>query len=274
MTTRLFMGTLVAVAGMAAALWAAPAAAGVMGQGTWQSTLLGRNSNGHAVAASGADAVFLYDTVLNITWLRDANDAGTSGAVPDTGYGLGATDWQTAMTWAGTLQVGSFGGWRLPSLAPINGLDFQLEVSNNGSTDLGYGQNGSGWGTVSELGYLYYATLGNLGYCAPDDLAPQTSCDQAPGWGLSNTGDFMNMQSWYYWTGQEVQPNSSSAFVFGMGEGALAFTSEFTPAFYAMAVRQGDVANVPEPRGPGVLLLALLALGVARRRSARQLVAR
>ena len=38
-----------------------------------QAARVGRDINGIAVAGSSADAVFLYDIDLNITWLRDAN---------------------------------------------------------------------------------------------------------------------------------------------------------------------------------------------------------
>lgn len=55
-----------------------------------QATLLGRDINGHAVAGSNESAVFLYDTDLNITWLRDANASGTAGTgVIDDLYGYG-----------------------------------------------------------------------------------------------------------------------------------------------------------------------------------------
>lgn len=40
----------------------------VSGQGTWETTLLGRDIDGHAVASTDANAVFAYDTVLGVTW--------------------------------------------------------------------------------------------------------------------------------------------------------------------------------------------------------------
>jgi hypothetical protein len=65
-------------------------AAGVSGQGTWEATLLGRDIDGKAVAANSNSAVFLYDTVLDITWLRDGN-AG-AGSVFDSSNYTTATD--------------------------------------------------------------------------------------------------------------------------------------------------------------------------------------
>ena len=59
-----------------------------------QAALLGRDINGLAVAGSDASSVFLYDTDLNITWLRNANvdSLMTLGQANDwaTGYSLGA----------------------------------------------------------------------------------------------------------------------------------------------------------------------------------------
>ncbi len=39
----------------------------VSGQGTWETTLLGRDINLNAVAATDASAVYLYDTTLGVT---------------------------------------------------------------------------------------------------------------------------------------------------------------------------------------------------------------
>jgi len=46
---------------------------------TANAALVGRDTNGNAVAGNAASSVFLYDTVLDVTWLRDANTARTSG---------------------------------------------------------------------------------------------------------------------------------------------------------------------------------------------------
>ena len=87
---RAMLGTI----GAAAMLLAGAAqSAGVPGQGTWDTTLLGRDINGDAVAASGSSAVFLYDTTLDVTWLRDANVKGL-------------LDWKAANTWVDALAVG------------------------------------------------------------------------------------------------------------------------------------------------------------------------
>ena len=93
----------------------AAAAATVILLTSAHAALVGRDINGVAVAGSSASAVFLYDTDLNITWLRNANAA--AGSSFDNGYDAtdGYMTWANANNWANTLTVGSFSGWRLPT---------------------------------------------------------------------------------------------------------------------------------------------------------------
>lgn len=85
---------------------------------TAHAELLGRDINGGAVAAKSAEAVFEYDTVLNVTWLRDWNYTKTHGfpggnwAIPPNQSGR--MQWYTAVYGASDLNVGGFTGWRLP----------------------------------------------------------------------------------------------------------------------------------------------------------------
>ncbi len=135
-----------------------------------------------------------YDDVLNVTWLADANFARTSGFDAD-----GRMDWPTALAWVADLEYHGLRGWRLPKLLPSNGTSFTTAFSNNGSTDYGYGSRGEG----SELGHLYYTTLGNKGRCTPDDAKPYT-CIEPPDWGLRNAGPFANLAGVAgHWTSAE-----------------------------------------------------------------------
>lgn len=76
----------------------------ISGQGTWETTLKGRDIHGHAVALNDAKAAFFYDASLDITWLRDwnAND--------------GPASWYYGTTWADELSIGGFEHWRLPTV--------------------------------------------------------------------------------------------------------------------------------------------------------------
>lgn len=234
--------------GLAAALIAASAAhAGpVSGQGSWETTLLGRDINGQAVAGSDASAVFLYDTVLDITWLRDINV-------------FAQASWANANTLAAALVVGSVSGWRLPSLIDTgtSGPNFSFS-----GTDAGYNVQTLGGGVVySELAYLWYVELGNLAYY-------DTAGNVAPaGWGLSNTGDFENLQHGQYWQGLSYSTGFNTlGWAFDAHLGLQQIDPHPGDALRSLLVRSGDVLQVPEPQTPALVLVALLAAAATRRR--------
>ena len=218
-----------------------------------QASLVGRDINGLAVAGSSAGAVFLYDTTLNITWLRNANVNGLM-------------NWGQANTWAAGYSLGSYSGWRLPTMVDTGtpGCNY----SSAGGTDCGYNvQTTSGSTVYSEMASLWYDTLGNKAYCPPGDA----SCAGGPqaGWGLTNVGDFLNMQSYAYWSGTEYAPNPIYAWYFNTNLG-FQVANRKDDQLYAMAVRPGDVlaAQVPEPESLVLALTALGAMALVRRRRA------
>lgn len=210
----------------------------------------------------------IYDTELDITWLQNWNQGAGSGY--DDKYGLGGTGqmtWLNAKAWASTLEFGGFSNWRLPTTGPVNGSTFQYGWSTDGSTDFGYAKTGTGWGTANEMGHLYYVTLGNKGYCTPENPAPAT-CTVQPGWGMGNSGPFQNIQTdRWYWTGRAY--NGSLAWVFTLDQGSSGFWMKdydnVVSVQYAVAVRNGDVTAVPEPQTFALLLLGLTGLAVLRR---------
>jgi len=227
----------------------------VTGQGTWESTLQGRDLDGNAATFEA-----YYDTTLNITWLADANAAGTSMI------------WADANAWAAALDVNGVTGWRLPTNTPLNGSSYNMTLSTNGTTDWatattttdgsdGGWRNGSG-NPVSEMGHMFYVTLGNLGLCEPT-LA---WCTLQSGYGLSNTADFLNVQSDGYWSGSEL--DSSSAWNFRFANG-FQFNPPKSTNLFAWAVRSGDVSAVPVPAAIWFFGSGLLGLvGIARRKKA------
>ncbi len=225
----------------------------VNGQGTWETTLQGRDLDGNAATYEA-----YYDTALDITWLADTTAAGYRG-------------WADANTWAAGLDVNGVTGWRLPTLSPVNGTSFNQTQSADGTTDRGYaatttdGTDG-GWrdgsGTaVSEMGHMYYVTLGNLGACDP--TLPY--CTGQSGSGLSNTGPFSNLQEDNsYWYDTEFDFFSTWGFLFNGGEQTLIPT--FT-SLSVWAVRSGDVSAVPVPAAVWLFGSGLIGLlGLARRK--------
>lgn len=232
---RIAFGAALAIAGLAAQ------AAPVSGQGTWESTLQARDldNNGQTDA--------YYDSVLNLTWLRDAN-------------ANGARNWIEASDWAADLVFGGFDDWRLPTMLDTGALGCDQA---NAGTDCGYNVQTKSGGTIySEIAHLFHETLGNK--------SEVDSSGAAQAGGLTNTGGFLNMQNASYWIGLTyVVPETGDAWYFDMSKGFQSHAGK-DAEFYAMAVRVGDIAaTVPEPQAPALVLLAMAAAAAALRRRAR-----
>lgn len=260
------------------ATFAAPniaSAVAISGQGTWETTLQGRDLDGNLATFEA-----YYDTSLNITWLADANYARTTGYDAD-----GRMNWATATAWAASLNPYGSGitGWRLPTTNPIDGTTADdITFAWNGTED--YGMNVSAPGTpfsgstASEMAYLFYNTLGDKSRCDPITSTASSCSGPQAGWGLTNTGPFSNVQSAdYYWSATKYALDTSNAWTFYFYNGLqnLAMSSIIDYAvyleFYAWAVHPGDVAaaasTVPVPAAAWLFGSGLLGLiGVARRK--------
>lgn len=102
------------------------------GAGQVQAALIGELP----LTPGGTDYQAYYDSVANLTWLANANAAGTN------------MNWAGAMSWASGLNVGGVTGWRLPTADAACGPYFGC--------------------TSSELGSLFYSVLGGV---AGSDIA-------------------------------------------------------------------------------------------------------
>jgi len=242
------LAALLGVVALAGAAQATP----VPGQGSWQTTLQGRDLD--ANMANGFEA--FYDTALDISWLRSVN---SNPNAPDSGF----LTWAQATAWAQLPRYG-ISGWRLPTLT---------DAGSNGCPTWGFGGTECGYNvttTDSEMAHWFYDTLGNK---AQFDTAgsPQGA------YGLTNTGDFLFSNPAYapgdYWIGV-LAPNDY-AFYFNAQTGRQ-FTVDQglngTPAHaFAMAVRDGDVGANPTPPAnqvpePQTLALTLAGMAILRRR--------
>lgn len=203
----------------------------------------------------------IYDDVLDITWLQDANYSQTSGYDAD-----GKMTWAQAVTWADQLVYGGYDDWRLLQTLPINGISYDYTWQYDGSSD--YGVNMSAPGTVyagsigSEMAFMYYNNLGNISYYDTSGNPNQ------PGWGLQNTGPFVNIQDWVYWSATEYAPSTSDAWLFHFGDGRQGNWGKNNEV-YAWAVRSGDVAPVPLPGAIWLFGTGLAGIGAYRRKSRR-----
>lgn len=236
--------------------------------------------SGMANATLIANNGVVYDSETHLTWLQDANtfktqlaadpniinkiiatvpivfdtpnslDNNGSGqyklSVADFFPSFGWMNWYAAQGWIGYLNSINYLGyndWRLPSVAPINGVSFDYSAPNypnitfDGSTDRAYNITS----TQSELSHLFYS-LGNNGNF--DKLGNQLNIDSP-----IQSGPFLNMSklSPEYWTGTEYGPDPRVAWYFDIRVGAQSEGSDKSHPSTIWAVRSENVSTVPEP---------------------------
>jgi hypothetical protein len=236
--------------------------------------LLGRDINGGAVASGDSNKVFLYDTVLNITWLQDANYARTSGYC-NSASNCGSTDgrmtWAQANTWAESLDYGDYSsGWRIAKNSPVNGTEsgWDYRELNNGTADAGYNITS----TFSELAYMYYVNLGLKGAYGPSGTYQSDYGifgNGTQGGQRDVVGPVKNLRSSLYWSGTLYPPApEDSAWYFETTTGSQGNLYGLGNAHYAWAVRDGDVlvSAVPVPETYALMLAGLAVVGAAAKR--------
>lgn len=153
-----------------------------------------------------------------LMWVKDANLA--KSVYPGTPPFNGLMQYEDALAWIAHLNSISYAGysdWRLPLTNP---------EEPNGSTDCGYYFPEPD----SEMGYMYYTELGNVGYCDADGY----NCPQ-PGWDLNTHGEpkIQNLQDGIYWS-EEL--NFQHAWYFRLDTGEQCYRPKIYLS-YAWAVR-------------------------------------
>ena len=187
---------------------------------------------------SRAGGTMVYDNVLNITWLANANQGAGSSFDDGSPTSDGRMTWQNAVKWADNLNYGGYTDWRLPTALNQDGT----------GPCYGYSCNSS------EMGHLF-STDGEL-------ISGQSITTSA-----TLNSYFTNMQSGLYWSGTAYAPNPASftwGFYTSFGYQDFNFQNY---EYYAWAVRPGDVAApIPEPETYAMLLAGLGLLGVVAKR--------
>ena len=179
----------------------------------------------------------VYDTELNVTWLKDADYAMTAGYDAD-----GLMNWDSAVTWASSLTVGGVTGWRLPTMTTSSG---------GGPRPNENGQDITGATTDNEFGWLWYQLNGGAYITESTDISPFINLPfQGGSWQPSDE---------WYWTSEE-----SGANAWRMSMNCACWddgSNKLTAEWHAWAVHDGNVAGVPEPSA--LLLMAGGLAGIA-----------
>ena len=208
----------------------------------------------------------IYDDVLDVTWLQDASYATTSGFDPD-----GRMNWFDASLWVDSLDFGGFSDWRLPSIVPKNGTDFDYFFSFDGGSDRGFNQNTD----FNELAYMFAVNLGNTSYFDSNGTGMQSGSESFESTFIdAETGiitSFQNIDE-RYWTNIANDPITNAAWAFqlgttnnlSIGESQLLNTSSIIAAW---ALRDGDVLSIiappPVPKVSAPASVSLLGLAIA-----------
>lgn len=204
----------------------------------------------------------IYDDHFDITWTQDVSILRSS-------MQLTATDWQTSvaaasqMVFHDAVRGQDIRGWRLPGLRDVGepGCEWAFAGTECGFNVLT---------EHSELAHLFYVDLGNqAAWTSSGELRPGvTGVD----WGLVNTGPFVNMANYVYWTGVAFPATNlpDHAWYFNTTFGnqdAYPMSLNWVP----WAVHDGDVAAVPEPEQWALMLAGLggVVLVARRRKPAR-----
>jgi len=207
----------------------------------------------------GIDYSLIYDDDQGLVWLD---------------YTKSAAAWATQVAWASgvggsltvtlnpglTTTIDWSTGWRLPTT--------DESVVNFSNPNLGWqGPDGSGnynyyYGfnmVNSEMGSLFYESLGNLGQIAPNGTNPQ------PGYGLAETGPFTHLLATTYWSDTTYSPISTQAWNTRFDTGRQRQNAK-TALYSALAVHPGEVVAVPVPGALLLLASGLAGLGACRKR--------
>jgi hypothetical protein len=204
----------------------------------------------------GTHSGLVYDAAQELTWLQDANYAQTSGYDSD-----GFMTWDASVDWAEQLVFGGWDDWRLWSVTDtgISGCNF----SRTGGTDCGYNIDTA----TSELGHLWYDTLGNTAAYDTDG-----NYRGSGNYGLTKIGPFQNFDEGLYWSGTESAQYSFNAWSFYALTG-YQIDDYKDDQFQAWAVRPGqvdvaalDAQPVPTPSTLWLVGAGILGLSLRRRR--------
>jgi hypothetical protein len=212
--------------------------------GSISSILLSTGANASLLDLGGG---LIFDDVLNVTWVQDANLCiALDNCALDPSFN-GVMNWFDANSWAEDLDFGGFDDWRLPSV-DINGDGTIVDCSTSSEVEC----------RDNQLGYMYYYNLTPPGDMPPTDIG--TDLSGAP-------GPFVNVE-FAFWSSTSISASDAWSFWFSVFSGRQFGSLKEGGGFHAWAIR-GPQAAAPEPST--LFLLGAMASTViyVRRRSPR-----
>lgn len=158
----------------------------------------------------------VYDSSLDITWLKDANYPKTSGAAR--AHSSGYMTWQDAVNWVNDLEYGGATEWRLPSA-------YESDLSGPYS----------GFGPYGELGKMFYNYLGNNQYDFHTKFTKINS--------LGSLISFDNIQMGGYWTSTVAGYGANYRWTFNFFTGASDYVLKDGAPKYVWPVHDGNIGT-------------------------------
>ncbi|MDB4431067.1 DUF1566 domain-containing protein [Pseudomonadales bacterium] len=229
----------------------------------------GNLSNGHEG---------VYDDVLNVTWLANANLAQSTTFGISINSNGSMTNAQTEL-YVVSANVANYLGhsaWRLPNMGFVSGV-YNTATSYDGSSDRGYNigapinlMNPNGQSTDflgNELAFMYYQNLGGLAKC----LSATVCLQDSNLYGLQNMSNernlelFSSISPFYYRSKNQANGGSNfgTSFNSGLQVGLSSASNESV-----WLVHDGDIgaAVVPIPAAAWLFGSALAGLLIAKRK--------
>jgi len=183
----------------------------------------------------------VYDSDLDITWHQN----------PRIG---GQMTWDQANAYIDNLNSIEYLGyddWRLPHTLPVSPPDYNLTFSYDGSTDHGYNITSPN----SEMAYMYYLNLGNIGEY-------DTDAKKQDNYGAQNSGPFEDIYFNDYWSGTD---RGSRAYEFLFHTGCQRTEPKYSTR-HIWPVRDGISTAIPIPSAAWLLGSSLIGLLVFERK--------
>lgn len=214
-------------------------------------------------------AGLVYDDVLRVTWLQDANYIKTSGQDKD-----GRATFQEAIDIAAKFEYFdsarniTWTDWRLPTLSPLNGQDFQYvqgQYSWAGAID----ESGNVRSPKNELGWMFSENLGLRAYRNADGTFNNSYGVTASTIVSSSGVQIYGLNRGVYWDGIQYDRLPTYGWAFNMESGGAGSFLK-TDSAYVWLVHDGDVAAVPEPETGFSALIGLFAIYSIARRGRQQ----